>query len=730
MKPKYFAAIAIIGLITVASFSGIDSADATVVPDDLNTGPYVDKIVYRVITNPDLRILSLEAGQIEMDTSFNDPIHYADLDANPDISIYGALRNGYGHIVINCDKYPLNMSAFRRAFAFAFDKYRVTAEVMDGYNQEHDSLVPYANSFCIEDEMPYHYYSQHAEIGNQLLDDAGFGWNGTPYAEGSFRTEPVANATFHVDIEYGAHSEDIAGATARIGVDALRSLGVDAYAVASDFNEIRTRLYNHEDYDMVFYSTNFNNYDVDWLAYEYWSEFANTTFQNPSNFANETYDYWRGQLLNGTTYSEVYEAAAEMQLILHYQVPRLVVFQKVDTQSYRNDKYTGHVADLGQYIAGPWTMRKIHKIDGTQGGTVPVAIAGDPDSFNFYTSTSANSSHILSNLHTSLYKYGPDLAPHGDLAEALLVETHADNVAIQDGHRRYTIDIIQNATWSDGVPLTAEDVAFTFEYTVESGAYGNPAGDDLSTLLAVYAPTPYRVVLEFGIESYWQFSDFAYDYIIPKHIFNNTGGIGYAGWDTWNPVFDSAQPHVTCGPFILTDYVAGEFYEISANPDYHWYPDEPLNPAPEISSPGWIEYEEDTEGHEIEWIVSDDDPLLYMVFKDNIAIVSDTWAGENIIVDIDGLSEGFYNYTLILMDNSLNVVGDTVWVNVTASTITTSTTTSTSTTTTPTSTILDTTIPTTGLGDGILGTISLVVSIGSVVIILVVVVLICKQKEV
>ncbi|MHA2045366.1 MAG: ABC transporter substrate-binding protein, partial [Candidatus Thorarchaeota archaeon] len=77
------------------------------------------------------------------------------LDADPDISIFSALRNGYGHITINCRDYPLNISAFRRAFAFAFDKTRVTAEIMDGFSQEHDSLVPYPNSWSIEDDMPY-----------------------------------------------------------------------------------------------------------------------------------------------------------------------------------------------------------------------------------------------------------------------------------------------------------------------------------------------------------------------------------------------------------------------------------------------------------------------------------------------------------------------------------------------------------------------------------------------
>jgi peptide/nickel transport system substrate-binding protein len=243
-------------------------------------------------------------------------------------------------------------------------------------------------------------------------------------------------------------------------------------------------------------------------------------------------------------------------------------------QGYRNDVFEGHVGDLAYYISGRWTLRKIHKIDGTPGGTVTVAIGQEPDSFNIFTTNSAYSAAILNNLWPQLYKYSPDLTPWPDLAENLITETHAENSDVPDGHTRFTIDIIQNATWNDGAPLTAEDVAFTFTYAFESAPYGNPAGTTLTDLVAAYAPTPYRAVLEFGTESYWHFSNFAFNFIIPKHIFNDVDGIGYQGWNTWNPVFDPAEPNVNAGPFTFTDFEAGEFYEISANEDFYYYPQE------------------------------------------------------------------------------------------------------------------------------------------------------------
>jgi ABC-type transport system substrate-binding protein len=539
------------------------------VPSDINVGPYVDKIVYKVIANQDQRILALQAGEIEMDNSFFDPVYLEQLEADPDVSVFEALRNGYGHITINTRDGALADARVRRAFAYAFDKYAVTINIMDGFSQEQDSLVPYPNGWCIEDEMEYHYYADETAIGNAILDAAGYEIDGVT----GFRTMPVTGDPIYIEIEYSSSSQEIAGGTAQIGVDALRRLGFHADTAPADFNEYISRLDSHGDYDMVFYALNFYSNDVDWLAYEYWSEYANEPYQNPTNFVNDTYDSWRDQLLYGTTYEEVYEAAAEMQKILQYNVPRLVVYENTYMQGYRNDQFTGHVGDLGRYISGPWTMRKIQKLDGTFGGTVPIAIGQEPDSFNIYVTNSAYSAAILSELWPSLYGFGPDLNPWPDLAESMITETHSDNAAVPAGHTRFTVNIVQNATWSDGEQLTAEDVAFTFTYAFESAAFGNPAGSDIGDLVAAYAPTPYQAVIEFSTESYWHFSNFAYDTIIPEHIFNDVDGIGYEGWNTWNPVFDPAEPNVNCGPFIFTDYADGEFYEISFNEDFHYAPE-------------------------------------------------------------------------------------------------------------------------------------------------------------
>ena len=368
MRRIRYALLIVVGLLIV-SFSEVRSVRGFTESDSLVSGPYVNEVIYKVIANQDQRILALQAGEIEMDLGYLDPVYLPTLTADPDISIYQGIRNGYGHITINCEKYPLNISGLRRAFAFAYNKTRVPEELLDGFGIEHDSLVPVTNGWCAEEQFDYHYYTAQPDIGNQILDELNFVIDGGT----GYRFAPDGSP-FEVIIEYSSAGIR-SGITAQIGVDALNSLHINARTRSADFNEYISRLETHGNYDMVVYAVNFYDSEIEWLGYEYWSEYADVEGENPTNFRNATYDNWRNQLLYGTSYDEVYEAAIEMQKILHYNVPRLVTYENFYMQAFRNDVFTGHIEDSYQYISGPWTLRNIHKLDGTAGGSVHIAIS-------------------------------------------------------------------------------------------------------------------------------------------------------------------------------------------------------------------------------------------------------------------------------------------------------------------------------------------------------------------
>jgi len=184
------------------------------------------------------------------------------------------------------------------------------------------------------------------------------------------------------------------------------------------------------------------------------------------------------------------------------------------------------------------------------------------------TSNSAYTMNVLQELYDSLLIQDPSGNDLLWLAETYIAETHDDNPSVPDGYTRFTIDMIQNATWTDGTPLTAEDVAYSLNYFRDSP--GNPYGTDLVEMTAAYAPSTFRVVVDFSSESFWHLHSLGYKYIIPKHIFLT---IGLENWNIWDPN-PPAEEMVTSGPFNVSDYAAGEFCELSKNPDYFYGIDE------------------------------------------------------------------------------------------------------------------------------------------------------------
>ena len=554
----------------------------------LQTGPYIDEVRFKVIQNDTLMRQQLIDGGIEMSNSFIDPFNLSDIQTESDIELFSQPRNGYELIVMNCLAAPMNWSGFRRAFAYAYDKTRAITEVYGGYGIAHDSLVPKVNRFCIEDDLPYHYYSARPDIGNKILDDLNFSID----PETGYRLDPNGYPIYIVIESWDSQR----AAAAMIGVDALTTLHIAAETHILPYNYIINNLRSHWGYDMIVSEIDFYDDKVEWLAYEYWSENALVDFENLPGFRNETYDSWREQLIHGETFDEVYEAAAEMQKILHHNVPILVTCENLYIQGYRTDEYEGHVEDQLRYISGPWTMRNINAIDGSMGGSVTIGIDADPRLFGFnvfryYDSYWSRSLRSMMELqYSSLFDYGPDMLPIPDLARNWSVETHSDDALIPEENIRYTFDIIQNATWSDGVPLTAKDVVFTLLYMrlmePEFEFFKIKRHWSYDHLKAAYSPTPHRVVFEYNTKSYWLFSVFAHMRVVPEHIFSNETFASQWDWNDWDPIFNSKHPLLTSGPFVYNGHsesVEGEnsfeYYNFAANPNYYFSPPRAQTPT-------------------------------------------------------------------------------------------------------------------------------------------------------
>lgn len=605
-------------VILCSSFASMPGVDAYTVISRVTNGygPYVDKVLYQVISQDDEEVLALLDNEIDLIGDEIDPSFLQMLMEASDIEVAEKLRNGYGYMSINCAKYPLNITDFRRALAFALDKEAISDDVWDGLSVPLDSIIPQINELSSEGKLPYTYYEANVALGNQLLDQAGF----IDVDSDGFREAPDGS-DFDIIVEV-AQSSGIAIETGQAVANALTTLSIDAVNQPVDFYEYLTRLYLHGDYDIAFVARSFTDLNVDWIAEEFWSENADVPYHNYPNFRNATFDSWRDQLLHAAAYSDVYEAAIEMQKILVHASPEIVCYENIQLTACRSDKFENLVNDAVDGIPSWWTNQKaglLSAYGGPFGGTLRWSNSMPIDTFNILVTSSSYTMNVLQELYEPLLRRDPDLKWMNWLAEDYLIETHADNSEVPSGHTRLTFNIVKNATWSDGVPLSAHDVAFTMNYLRgDMSGIGGRAFDD-SNLYAAYAPRDYVFIAEFSTESYWHLSKIADIPILPKHQWAPIGD----NWNIYNPNYHEL---ITSGPFYISDYVAGEFTELTRNPLYFMtpptYDGNPIMGYPPSISPSVTPPETDIES-----------------INEQFEEIWDTWSEPSFEPDVDPLLE-------------------------------------------------------------------------------------------
>ncbi|TFG96498.1 hypothetical protein E4H12_10910 [Candidatus Thorarchaeota archaeon] len=132
-----------------------------------------------------------------------------------------------------------------------------------------------------------------------------------------------------------------------------------------------------------------------------------------------------------------------------------------------------------------------------------------------------------------------------------------------------------------------------------------------------------------------------------------------------------------------------------------------------------ITYTHGTIGHSIVWYTNCTHPSMYSIFKDGVLMGQHAWDGDWITYNVDGLSVGVYNFTLEILDTFAETASDTVIVTVNPQTTATIDTTP----TTPDTTTSNST------GVGGIQEFTLVISIGSTLVIVIVIVLMLRTKR-
>ncbi len=185
--------------------------------------------------------------------------------------------------------------------------------------------------------------------------------------------------------------------------------------------------------------------------------------------------------------------------------------------------------------------------------TFTVGFLQDVDSLNPYVGILASSYEAWNVTYDVLVQYSAkDFSPQPGLASSW--EESADQLT-------WTYHLRHGVTWSDGVPLTSADVAYTFNRIIDSGADGveqTNFGTYVGNITSVTAPDPYTVVMTTKVPSPRMLK--LPVPILPQHIWKDVSEKQVATYKN--------EPIVGSGPFIFESHQTGQFITFKANPHY------------------------------------------------------------------------------------------------------------------------------------------------------------------
>jgi peptide/nickel transport system substrate-binding protein len=179
------------------------------------------------------------------------------------------------------------------------------------------------------------------------------------------------------------------------------------------------------------------------------------------------------------------------------------------------------------------------------GGTMIDAMIGEPSGLIAMIAGEASAAQISAQIFNTLLTYNKDLDIKGELAESWTVS---------DDQKTITFTLKPNLTWSDGKPLTSEDVLFTWQLVTDENTR-SPYGADFQLVKQATAPTPLTFQVTYEQAYAPALDSWSGLQILPKHLLK--------GKDIHTTAF--AQKPVGSNYYKLDAWQHGENIKLSRN---------------------------------------------------------------------------------------------------------------------------------------------------------------------
>jgi peptide/nickel transport system substrate-binding protein len=191
------------------------------------------------------------------------------------------------------------------------------------------------------------------------------------------------------------------------------------------------------------------------------------------------------------------------------------------------------------------------------------------DTFNPYVSTSLSSEENMQSLtYEPLLMFNilnPSAAPVPWLASAY---------SWSNGGKTLTFTIRSGVKFNDGTPMTASDVAYTFNLLKANPTLASGAPGPTPPVTSATAPSATTAVLTFSKPEYANLFLIASTYVLPQHVWKSVG----------NPAKYADATPVGTGPYMVASY-SSQKVTFKENP-YYWQ--KSLVHVPELIFPSYV----------------------------------------------------------------------------------------------------------------------------------------------
>lgn len=305
--------------------------------------PSLDRLVFRTIPEEGARMLSLQAGEVDM-VLLPTPSDLPALEENPDFIVEGAPGVGVFYLAFNLERDAVSDVRVRQAVAHAVDRQLIVDAILEGGGVLATSVIG-EPVFGYRDMELQERYPYDPERARELLSEAGY----TPDDDGMMRDEDGDVLTLEMLPSNGRSLKD--REIAETLQEFLRQVGIDVemdiFEWATTFELMRGETLEYDLNSFTWFTT---TGDADYTMYSnYVSSELPPASWNRWRYADDDVDRWLMEARASLDADERAELYGQVQDRLAEDLPALPLYGSYEVAALSAD-VTGYVAHPIQYI--------------------------------------------------------------------------------------------------------------------------------------------------------------------------------------------------------------------------------------------------------------------------------------------------------------------------------------------------------------------------------------------